>query len=260
MKTAEKFALGFAVALLLGCLGSIVAVWITGAGRSFFKPAIEVLTQARRVSELTRKYPFRPPADGIVPEGRLVAYLGVCAKAKPSSDPLDGWLKGPRKGGGPARVADRPFLRGEGASMATAFLRDLEKGLDGEKMSFDEFLWIRNRLLYASAGPPDSGREDKVREEIEELRKMAGDPQTPAVAKKSLEEHIKLLEALPWFSGPASQANRALFARYEDRIAASQISDRCVTLVSDYAVSSPGETRTIVFEGDSEAPAPSPAR
>lgn len=259
MRAVEKISLACAAVLTLSCVGSILILAFTDVGRSFFKPAFEVLARSRSVSALSQKYPFSPPANGIVPEGRLGAYLAACARAKTSAGALEAWLEGPRHGHGPSRVARRPLLRGEGASLASAFFGELTRGLDAQRMSFDEFLWIRNRLQFGSAVSLDSDPEEELHLEMEKLRELAADPQTPPEARKSLEQHIRSLEALPWAPGPTREANRALYARYQDRIEANRIPDGAVTLVSDFAVSSPGETRTVVLEKEpGTAPAPPP--
>jgi hypothetical protein len=257
VRAAEKISLACAAILTLSCVASILVLSFTDVGASFFKPAFEVIARSRSVSALSQKYPFTPPPDGIVSESRLEAYLAVCERAKPASEALEAWLHGPRGGRGPARVARRPFLRGEGASLASAFFLELARGLDAQRMSFDEFLWIRNRLQFGSAVSPDRGHEEELRLEMEKLRELAADPQTPPDAKKSLEQHIRSLDALPWAPGPTREANRALYARHQGCIEASRLPDRAVTLVSDFAVSNPGEARTIVLENDpGAAPAP----
>lgn len=255
MKIAEKVALGISMALVLSCTGSILVLLFTDFGPDFIRPASQTVAASRRVSALARKYPFRPPADGILPGGRLDAYLRVCTAVKGSSDALDAWLMVHRGGVGPVRVAGLPYLRGEGASLATAFFGDLAESLDAETMCFGEFLWIRNRLQYLSS-PPDPKREEEIRREVQQLKELASRPETPPEARESLAGHIALLEALPWSTGPSAEANRNLFIRNEGRIQSNRLSDRVVELASDFSVSGPGETRTIVFEGETEGHAP----
>lgn len=259
MRTVEKISLACAVTLILSCVASILALSLTDIGSTFFKPAFEVLARARAVSALSGKYPFGPPADGIIPERRLEAFLRASAKAKPSAEALDAWLEGAHGGKGPGHGSRGPTLTGAGASRAAAFLKDLEEGLGAEGMCLGEFLWIRNRLNFASDAAQDKAREEEIRLEIDQIRELAADPQTPPKARESLDEHIRTLETLPWAPGPAREANRNLCARHQDRIRANRLPDRAVTLASDYAASSPGETRTVVLEKETGAePAPPP--
>lgn len=146
--------------LLLGCLGlfvvlSLAAAVTLGAGALFVgKAAKEVVSGVRGeggsgdlLKELEARYPFQPPADGVVGEARArrfeeavdAAWVRLEPRAKALND-------GTRSQEAPASVRDA-LAQVRGGFQGLEGLREaLAEGLAEAKMPLQEFLWTMNQL------------------------------------------------------------------------------------------------------------------
>jgi hypothetical protein len=250
VKKAEKIALGVAAALLLCCLLSLVLILFSDSSVATMKFFAELEKQSAATRALDKTFPFSPPADGLLREDRLGAFLDVCCAVKPAADAVDAYRKG-----SDAKSDKRGLLyKGAPVALEVDLLKAIAPALEAQRMGPSEFQWIANQLEYAKAYSADSRQAREMGRMREDLQRTAESPQLSRRQREKLKDQIRTLEPL---AGPSAEANAALCKLFADRIAACSLGERSRIVLSDLP-SLPGSTQTKVVVVNPRSSDPSP--
>ena len=254
MKKVEKIALGIAAALLLCCLLSLALVLFSKSSVATMKFFADLEKQTASIRALDKTFPFSPPADGLLREDRLQAFLDLCCAVKPAADAVDTYQKGTR----PKTDKEGLLFKGAPVALDADLLKAMAPALEAQRMGPSEFQWIANQLEYAKAYSADSRQVSEMRRVIDHLKQTEESRDLTPRQKKQIEDQIRQMEPLV---GAVAEANAALCKRYADRIIACSLGERSRIVLSDLP-SLPGQKQTsvIVVNPKSEPQPQSPAQ
>lgn len=218
MGKGMKIAIGCLVALLLACIIAIIAMIFLGkAGWNMFGGFAK---DAAAIQKLDQTYAYSEPADGLVPEDRLQAYIAVCAKVKPTVDKLQEFTKS-KQGQNAGSWSDAK----DAVKYTAALIGAMKQGLEEQKMCPKEFHFIGNTMRTASFGASDEagGQSlDPAQRQAKEmmLKNLEGLLTNPSLAQEQRDEiqgQVDQLRQELEQSQPADP-NAALYAKYKDRL------------------------------------------
>ncbi len=221
MSGAAKIAIGCGVVVVMGgvvLVGAVVggAYWVKGKASTFVASAEKV----EKLREEAEANPFTPPADGILQESRLDAYLTV---RKSQTAFLDG------RSGQIAAANKRLSVPGATASFSdiaegAKFIGDLQQNFYGalaaEKMSHAEYRWIVFEVYRAEfASEVENKNEGKtpsqVTTEAADSARLAmeehqNDPQDPNLPPEMKQGADAMKDAMKDIAAKAKSGSAAL--------------------------------------------------
>jgi hypothetical protein len=227
--------------VLIGCLVVVVGVIIAiAAGGFFVRSKFKEFTQGgsdyeEKRAELSKEYPFTPPADGVITEQQLQRFLAARKQIYSVYQKYESEFK-------KLENKDRDLsVLTKGWSFWKELRQEHTGALAAQKMSPEEYQYIVNAVYktWMASGTKEALKdgsfedtaEKHLKESIERIDNQLKDPQTPDAAKKALEktrdELQQQLNTLPdnsfvkqmddtLDSVPAQ--NLALFKKYEKEI------------------------------------------
>lgn len=184
--------------LLIGCIAVVVGVIVVIAAggffvRSKFKEFTEGSGDAEKTTQqLSKDYPFTPPADGVITEDQIKRFLAarkqiysVYQKYESEFKKLEG------------KDADLSVLT-KGWGFWKELRNEHARALAAQRMSPEEYRYIVNAVYktWAASGTREAlkdgsfedAAERQLKETIESMDRQLKDPGTPEVTKKALQK------------------------------------------------------------------------
>jgi hypothetical protein len=225
MGKGKKIAIGCLIALVVACLISAAVMvvggaWVKSKVGGLMGGFMDTGKNAQAIQKLDQTYPFTAPADGQVTEDRLVAYIAVCAKAKPIADQFRDFEKtksGENKGDMKA-VSDAAKLMGD----LTGAIR---QGLEEQKMGPREYHFIGGQMRMAAGTAPEEGGGQPLGEAqrqtketmLKNLEGLLATPNLPQAQREEIQGQVDQIKGELGQSQPANP-NQALYLKYKDRL------------------------------------------
>lgn len=218
MGKGMKIAIGCLVALLVACVVAAVVLFFVGkAGWNIFGG---VAKDAMAIQKLDETYKFSEPADGLVQEERLQAYIEICALVKPEVEKLQAFSKS-REGAKEGSWSDaKDALR-----LTTGLTTAMRKGLEEQKMSPTEFHFVGNAMRSARIAVESSGEgqtldaaQRKAKEEmIASFEGLLANPGLPQEQRDEIQGQLdQIRQELE--AAPEVDPNGALYLKHRERL------------------------------------------
>jgi hypothetical protein len=222
MKGWVKVVLGVAATFLF--LGVVGAVQLVRSGKwaeikGFSSGMADITRSSKAMERLDKENPFQEPADGKLPEPRLLAYLEVCEALAPAKDPAAAWLR--EHTGRQGDFKDATEAIGHMARLFETAAGELEK----RRMTAREFAWITRAVKEARQEASEKAGAPKALELLQDLRRAAADPGLSPKLKAELQGRIGGYEA--WLeAGKAPLSDNAkLCLVHAERIKAADLGE-----------------------------------
>ena len=227
--------------VLIGCGIVVLAiVVIIAAGGFFVRSKIHEYTQgasdsSKKTEQLSKDYPFTPPANGVITEKQLQRFLAVRKQVYAVYKRYESDFK--------KLENQKPDL--SVVTKGWSFIKDVRNeqanALTAQKMSPEEYQYIVDAVYktWMAAGTKDAMHnqsfndlaQKELKESIEKIDQQLRDPKTPEPARKALQktrdEMQSQLKHLPENSvvkqmdstlESIPKENLALFKKYEKEI------------------------------------------
>jgi hypothetical protein len=222
MKGWVKVVLGILAALLL--LGVIAAVQLVRSGRwaeirGFSGGMVGITRSAKSLERLDAEHPFKAPADGLIPEDRLLAFLAVCEAVKPAEGPYMAWMR--EHMGKKGDFKDAAEAIGFMARLMDTAASELRK----QGMSGREFAWLLDATRTARKEAAEKAGAPMALELLQSLRKAAAAPGLDAALRAELTGKIARYEAWLAQDGTGLSPNAKLCLAHADRLKAADLGD-----------------------------------
>lgn len=238
MRTRHKVVYLTLIALVALCLVSVAVLYVSDGWVRLVKPFVATAGYARAVERLDARFPFTAPADGLIREDRLKAYLEVCRRAKAPASRYEAWLENHDI----KRAMGHVLVSQEAPHLLGALLDKLLPALESGRMSLEEFIWIDRTVRATAAGPADSTSPGKLEKQIDSFKRLADDPKTPAVERKRLAMEIRTLDRIR-SNLTAFGPNTSLCRRYAEPIHTFDPGERVMVILAALPQPRPGRTR-----------------
>ncbi len=222
MKTWTKVILGIAALPLILVVGGGVALVAMGKWKQvagFGSGVLQLKHGAESLKNLDKEFPFAPPADGAIPEDRLVAYLAVCEAVKPVAAPYETWFQAHQGQQGDFKDAQKAV------GMLAVLMESSMHALQSQKMSAREFGWIDRAVANARREATEKAGTPVAREMLATLRDAAKAPGLSEAERKSLHEKIRRYDQSLKKTGEPISPNGALFLRHAERLKAAELGE-----------------------------------
>lgn len=235
MKTWAKFAIGCLVVLVILCLVLAVVFfvggsWLKNKVGGFFGGAVKTGQNVVAIEKLDQQYPFSEPQDGIMQEGRLKAFVGICQKVKTAADPYQEELSGMEQGSDNKDMAKATKMVEAVSAISTA----LKEGLEAAKMSPSEYRWLQNTAYSALETGGESGGnleglegfQAMTKASLDVLEPQLNDPSLTAEQRQALQDQIAELKAQLGSKTPSpggESGNAALAAKYKEQLESNDV-------------------------------------
>lgn len=222
MKGWVKVVLGVMAALLL--LGIVAAVQLVRSGRwaeirGFSGGMVGITRSAKTLERLDVDHPFKAPADGLIHEDRLLAYLAVCEAVKPAEGPYMDWMR--EHMGKKGDFKDAAEAIGFMARLMDTSAAELRK----QKMSAREFAWLLDASKKARREAAEKAGAPMALELLQSLRKAAAAPGLDAALRTELTQKITRYEAWLGQGAGGLSPNAKLCLAHADRLKAADLGD-----------------------------------
>jgi hypothetical protein len=218
MGKGAKIAIGCLVALLVVCVIAAVVVFVAGrAGWNMFGGFAK---DAAAIQKLDQTYAFSEPADGVVTEARLQAYIAACAKVKPAIEKLQEFTKS-KQGGSPGSWTDAK----DAVKFTAAIITAMRQGLDEQKMSPKEFHFVGNAMKTASFGasetpggqPLDASQRQAKEMMLKNMEGLLANPGLPQEQRDEIQGQIEQIRQ-ELEQAPSTDPNVVLYLKYKDQL------------------------------------------
>ena len=222
MKSVGKFlAVALAVLVLLCVLGGL-GLSFSEKGQGivrFTTDLFKVTRTAKGVENLARKFPFTPPQDGNVPEGRLLVYVAVCKQVKPTVTVYEEWIKVHEGQRGDFKDAQNAI------KLTAGVMEGISKALEQNQMGPAEFGWIDRAMDKAAKEQASSGTALE-NELFEAYSKVLTFPELSQEEKgRVLRDLSKFREKLGEPGGAALSANAELYRTHSAELKECDMGD-----------------------------------
>lgn len=221
MRTWVKVLLGLGAGLLL--LVAVAATLLVRSNRwgelkQLGGGVAELTRSSRELEQLQKAKPFDPPADGRIPEPRLLDYLAVCEALQPEVKPYQAWME--------AHAGSQGDLR-DAAEIVELLARVTAKAsrqLRARDMAPQELAWLHRQV--------DRAMKELQRREgggdlalAEGLRRAVADPGISPRLREDLQGLLRRQEATPARAVEPLSPNAELCARHAGRIRAADLGE-----------------------------------
>ncbi len=187
MKGWMKIVLG--IAATLACLLVLGIALLVRSGKweqiqGFSGGMVKISKSAKAMERLDRERPFRPPADGLLAEPRLLAYVEICEALKPSEGPYVAWMREHMGKKGDFKDA------AEAVGFMARMLEIAAVELKARDMSAREFAWIHEAVRRAQKEALGKAGSPLAQELLQELRKAAQAKGLDEATRQELERKV----------------------------------------------------------------------
>lgn len=222
MKTWLKVLLGIGAGLLL--LVVIGAVLLIQSShwkeiRGFSGGMMDLTRSAKAMERLDKQQSYQEPADGRIPEARLVAYMEMCEALKPVESPYSAWMEA--HGGKKGEFKDAA----EAITLMSRLMDTTAQQLAEHRMSAREFTWLHTAVRKARKEASEKAGSPMALELLETLKRMSKAPGLEPPMRRELEQKISHYEQwLEKGKGPLS-FNAKLCLAHAERLGAAELGD-----------------------------------
>jgi hypothetical protein len=222
MKSWMKIVLG--IAATLACLLVLGAALLVRSGkwqeiRGFSGGMVKISRSAQAMERLDQEQPFKAPADGLLPEPRLIAYLDVCDALKPSEGPYLAWMREHMGKKGDFKDA------AEAVTFMAGLLDTAAVELKARGMTAREFAWIHESVRRARKEAIDKAGSPLALEMLQDLRQAARDPGLDPARARDLDEKIRRYEARIQEGREPLSPNAKLCLAHAERLRAADLGE-----------------------------------
>lgn len=222
MKTWVKVLLGLAagIAVLLAlALTLLVRSGRWEQVRSMAGGISQLKRGADDLERMQREHPFTPPADGLIPEPRLLAYLEVCETLQPFVKPYEAWMESHLgKQGDFKDAAEAIGFMGKVTTQAAEACR-------ARGMSPQELAWLHRATRKAVEEAQAKGIAPELLELLEDLRRVAAEPGLRPSLRSELQRNLERHQAKALVRREPLSANATLCQLHADRIRRADLGD-----------------------------------
>ena len=192
MKGWMKIVLGIA-ATLAGLLALGFALLVRSGKweqiQGFSGGMVKISRSTKALERLDQERPFQPPADGLLAEPRLLAYLEVCEALKPSEGPYVAWMREHMGKKGDFKDA------AEAVNFMAGILDTAAVELKARAMSAREFAWIHEAVRQAQKEALGKTGSPLAEDLLLELRKAVQAKGLDEATRQGLERKLGRFEA-----------------------------------------------------------------
>jgi hypothetical protein len=171
------------------------------------------------MERLDQEQPFKAPADGLLPEPRLIAYLDVCDALKPSEGPYLAWMREHMGKKGDFKDA------AEAVTFMAGLLDTAAVELKARGMTAREFAWIHESVRRARKEAIDKAGSPLALEMLQDLRQAARDPGLDPARARDLDEKIRRYEARIQEGREPLSPNAKLCLAHAERLRAADLGE-----------------------------------
>ena len=222
MKTWAKVLLGLAAGI--GMLLVLAVTLLVRSGRweqvrSMAGGISQLKRSAADLERMQREHPFIPPADGLIPESRLMAYLEICEALQPFVKPYEAWMESHLGKQGDFKDAVEAIgFMGKVTAQAAQVCRS--KG-----MSPQELAWMHRSVRKAVEEAQQKGAAPEWMDLMAVLRKAASDPGLSLPLRKELQEKLERYGKKTEAGEGMLSVNARLCALHGERIRRADLGD-----------------------------------
>lgn len=222
MRTWAKVLLGLGAAAIL--LVGLAAALLVRSGRwdqarQFAGGMTELTRSARAMEQMQKAQPFTPPAGGVIPEPRLLAYLEVCEALQPYVKPYETWMEAHAgKRGDFKDAADAVGFLGKVTSHAARLLRE-------RAMTPQELAWLHRAVRKAQDEAIGRSAAPDLLDLMAGLRRAVADPGLSPALREELRGKLERQEAKHRAGQAPLSPNAVLCQAYEERIRKSDLKE-----------------------------------
>jgi len=247
MNVWGKVFFAFLAVVLLTCIGGGLAFHLGGGTevvKDFTQGISGIQSSAQSVESLSKDFPFDPPEDGLVAEGRLLACMEVCREVKPAVDAYGGFIESHQGKQGDLKDA-REAIR-----MTADTMREFVGALRKHCMSPREFSWIQKTMESAFREAAAKGCAPLLREILEALEEASENPSLPSGDREALRTRIEDFRTrLSEIPGGSLSPNARLYLRHSDEWEACRLNEYGAMVLSGRAGPHGGPTVRIEPSG-----------
>lgn len=223
MKGWAKVLLGIFAVLLLMCIGGGLWFYSSGAwdqATGFFGETLKLKSSAEGLEKLQKELPFEAPADGLVPEARLEAWLSIRERLRPKAEAFNTWAEAHQGQQGDFQDA-REAIGMIGALMGESVAAMRENG-----MAPAEYRFIEKAMREARREAEAKGGVGPLADEaIVALERLSKDHALDEAKRAQVAAEAAALRAKAQSSSEPLSPNAALYARYAERILSSDLGE-----------------------------------
>lgn len=223
MKGWAKVVLGILAALVLFCLMGVALFVSSGKWDQVKKVTGDTLAMkksAEGLETLPKEFPFEAPADGLVSEARLEAWLSVRERLKPEAGKFNAWTEAHQgEQGGLKEAQEAIGLLSNMIGTTVGVLRE-------NKMSPKEYRFIGKAMDEAAKESGEKSPGGALADEsLSALEGVAKEPSLAEEKRQALLEEIGRLKAKQRQGSIPLSHNAELYRRYEGRIRESELGE-----------------------------------
>ena len=241
MRLWAKILVGAFAVVVLFCLISGLLLVQSGAWnhiQDFGKGIMGISQNAKGIEVLNQKFPFQEPADGNLPEERLIAYIEVRKALKPTVEPYDKWMRA-HQGHQEGDFRDAK----EAIQMTAGVIDGLRQALEAQKMSPREFSWMDIQVEDALGQIRSGATTQAERNLLETMRSLSENPRLTTAERENLKAQIKEAEVKPEEEDKPETPNVTLCARYRKDLESVDLGEFGGMMVRSFAQSGHGRHR-----------------
>jgi hypothetical protein len=179
----------------------------------------ELKRGAEDLERFQKERTFTPPADGLIPESRLLTYLEICESLQPFVKPYEAWIEA-------HAGKQRDF---KDAVEALGFMgkvtRHSAEVLRAKGMTPHELAWLHRSVRKAVEEAQAKGSSPELVDMLGDLRKAAGDPGISKALKTELLRKLERQESRIKAAGEPMSPNARLCLAHSDRIRRADLGD-----------------------------------
>lgn len=232
MKGWAKVLLGISAGFFLVIVLGLTLLFRSGRWEQVQRMAggiFEMKRGAEDLERLQRERTFIPPADGLIPEQRLLTYLEVCETLQPFVKPYEAWMEAHAgKQGDFKDAVDALGFMGKVSSQSAEVLR--AKG-----MTPHELAWIHRSTRKAVEEAQEKGASPELLELLGDLRKAVADPGISKALKTELQRKLGRFEGRIKAAGEPMSPNARLCLTHSDRIRRADLGDFAALILEGVA-------------------------
>ena len=222
MKAWVKVLMGIGAALVL--LVVIAAGMLVQSGhwkeiRGFSGGMVDITRSAKAMERLDKEQSYQEPADGRIPEARLVAYIEMGEALKPVEAPYSAWMEA--HGGKKGDFKDAA----EAITLMSHLMDTAAQQLAEHRMTAREFRWLHMAVRKARKEAGEKAGSPMALELLETLKRVSKAPGLEAPLRRELEQKISHYELwLEKGKGPLS-FNAKLCLAHAEHLGAAELGE-----------------------------------
>lgn len=223
MKGWAKVLLGIFAVLLLMCVGGGLWFFSSGAwdqAEGFFGETMKLKSSAEGLEKLQKELPFEAPADGLVAEARLQAWLSIRERLQPKAQEFNAWAEAHQGQQGDFKDAR------EAIGMIGGLMGESVAAMRENAMSPAEYRFIERAMGEARKEAEVKGGGGPLADEaLASLDRLAKDPGLSEEKRAEVAAEAAALRGKLEAASQPLSPNAALYSRYAQRVLSSDLGE-----------------------------------